>query len=443
MQLKKIIRLVKESFLLLKFLPMKINKDMLENGLRVLTAEMPGSKSATVLLLVRAGSRYETKNLNGIAHFAEHMFFKGTKKRPTAVEIASLIDSLGAEFNAFTSKEYTGFYIKAASNHLELVTEVLSDMLMNSKFDQEEINRERNVIAEELRMYLDTPMRHIGDVFEQLLFGDQPLGWDTVGTLESLANINRADFLSYNAKYYLGPNMLFVVGGDVTIEKGYLLAERYFSTLPKKSSPSFQKVKFDQTKPALKLSYKDSEQAHLCLGVRSYPLGHPDRYKVKVLNSILGSSMSSRLFIQLRERRGLAYYVRSGVEEYHDAGYLAAQAGVEPKNINEAIKVILAEFAEIASKSVDDKELSKAKEYLKGRLILELEDSREVSTMFGLQELLERKIRTVEEIIQEIDKVSKENVREAAKKLFVEDSLNLAIIGPFKKEEQFINDLKF
>lgn len=419
------------------------NESRLKNNLRVLAAPMLGVKSATVLLLVKAGSRYETKKLNGIAHFAEHMFFKGTKKRPTALEIASLIDGLGAEFNAFTSKEYTGFYIKAASTHLDLVTEVLSDMLLHSKFDQEEIDRERNVIAEELRMYLDNPMRYVGDVYEELLYGDQPLGWDTVGTLESLANINRDDFLAYNSKYYLGPNMIFTVGGDTSKDQVTKLAEKYFATLPDKPSPAFSAVNFKQDNPALKLYYKDSEQAHFCLGVRSFEQGNPDRYKLSVLNAVLGSSMSSRLFIQLRERRGLAYYVRSGVDEYHDTGAFTAQAGVEPKNINEAIKVVLAEFANMTTSLVEDKELNKAKESLKGRLILELEDSREVSTMYGLQELLEDKIRTPEELIAEIDKVTAGDVRDVAKKIFANHGLNLAIIGPFKEESKFINDLKF
>ena len=420
-----------------------IKKQTIKNSLRVLTAEMKSVKSATVLLLVKAGSRYETKNLNGIAHFAEHMFFKGTKKRPTAVEIASLIDGLGAEFNAFTSKEYTGFYIKAASSQLELVTEVLSDMLLNSKFDQQEIDRERNVIAEELRMYLDTPMRYVGDIYEELLYGDQPLGWDTVGTLESLANIQRDDFLTYNSKYYLGQNMIFVVGGDVSESRSKELAEKYFADLPNKPSPSFLPVKFEQKQPGIRLFYKDSEQAHLCLGVRAFPMGNPDRYKLAVLNAILGSSMSSRLFIQLRERRGLAYYVRSGNEEYYDAGSFASQAGVEPKNINEALKIVLSEFAKIAVEKPGEEELKKAKESLKGRLVLELEDSREVSTMAGLQELLEGKIRTPETIMAEVDKVSAEDVVEVAKKIFVNKGLNLAIIGPFKEEGQFIKDLKF
>ncbi len=418
-------------------------KSNLKNGLTVVSSGITGAKSATVLLLVKAGSRYETKELNGIAHFAEHMFFKGTKKRPTALQIVSEIDGIGAEFNAFTSKEYTGFYIKAASTNLDLVTEVLSDMLLNSKFDQEEIDRERNVIAEELRMYLDTPMRYIGDVYEGLLYGDQPLGWDTVGTLESLKNINRNDFLAYNDKYYLGPNMIFNISGDVTEVVAKELAEKYFVTLPNEKSPIFPAVKYSQDKPALRLFYKDSEQAHLCLGVRAYPLGNPDRYKIAVLNAILGSSMSSRLFIQLRERRGLAYYVRSGADEYHDAGSLSAQAGVEPKNINEAIKILLAEFDLIVKKQPDEAELTKAKEYLKGRLVLELEDSREVATMFGLQQLLENKTRTPEEVMAEIDKVSAADVTSVAKKLFVNQGLNLAIIGPFKDESKFSKDLRF
>lgn len=422
---------------------LKVAKSKLNNGLQVLSSAIPGAKSATVLLLVKAGSRYETKKLNGIAHFAEHMFFKGTKKRPTALAITSEIDGLGAEFNAFTSKEYTGFYIKSASTHLETVTEVLSDMLLNSKFEQTEIDRERNVIAEELRMYLDTPMRHVGDVYEELLYGDQPLGWDTVGTLVSLKNINREDFLAYNEKFYLGPNMIFTISGEVTEAKAKALAEKYFSALPNQKSPTFLPVKYQQDQPKLKLFYKDSEQAHLCLGVRGYPTGNPDRYKVAVLNAILGASMSSRLFIQLRERRGLAYYVRSGSEEYHDTGSVSAQAGVEPKNINEALKVLLAEFSLIANTQPEAAELTKAKEYLKGRLILELEDSREVATMFGLQELLEDKTRTPEEIITQIDKVTAQDVTSVAKKLFVNQGLNLAIIGPFKDEAKFIKDLQF
>lgn len=415
----------------------------LNNKLKILALPMKGVKSATVLLLIKAGSRYETKKLNGIAHFAEHMFFKGTGKRPTALEITSLIDGLGAEFNAFTSKEYTGFYIKAASSHLELVTEVLSDMLLHSKFDSAEINRERGVINEELRMYLDTPMRHVGDIFEELLYGDQPLGWDTVGTLESLENIKREDFLTYNSKYYLGPNMMFIIGGEVSSQKAKALAGKYFIDLPNKPSPEFKKVAFEQTKPAVKVFYKDSQQAHFCLGVRSFALGNPNRYKLAVLNTILGSSMSSRLFIQLRERRGLAYYVRSGVEEYHDTGSFVAQAGVEPTNTSEAIKVILNELAKIAVEEPTEEELTKAKESIKGRLVLELEDSREVSTIFGLQQLLENKMRTPEEIIAQIDKVQARDVSRVAKEIFLDSKLNLGIIGPFKSEEKFIKELKF
>ena len=404
---------------------------------------MSGVESVTVMILVKSGSRYETKQKNGLAHFAEHMFFKGTKKRPTAMDISSLIDGIGGEFNAFTSKEFTGFYIKAAKDHIELCLDVVSDMLLNSLFAKEEIERERNVITEEIRMYLDTPMRHVPDVYDALLFGDQPLGWDTAGTLESLKNIKRPDFFKYLEDFYTPSNMLVVISGGVDSEKVNLLVDHYMGSIKNYKAKGFDKVEVNQAKPGVKIFYKKSEQAHFCLGVRAYPTGHPNRYKLAVLNTILGASMSSRLFIQLRERRGLAYYVRSGAEEYHDAGSIAAQAGVLPKNIEDSIKVILNEFSVLAQVPVSEVELKKAKEYLKGKLILELEDSREVSNLFGLQELLEEKIRTPAEIIENVEKVTGSDIQKVAEDIFVNQGLNLAIIGPYKSEDKFEKILKF
>lgn len=422
---------------------MKPVKAILENNLRVVSTYMSGVESVTVMILVKAGSRYEEKRKNGIAHFAEHMFFKGTKKRPSALDISSLIDGVGGEFNAFTSKEFTGYYIKAAKDHIKLCLDVVSDMLSNSLFAQEEIDRERNVIAEEIRMYLDNPMRYVPDVYEILLYGDQPLGWDTTGTLASLKNIKRADFFKYLDDFYTPSNMIVVVSGGVKPENVRSLAEEFMGSIKDKKAKGFLPVKFKQSKPAVKIHHKDSEQAHFCLGVRSFPRGHKDRYKIAVLNTILGSSMSSRLFIQLRERRGLAYYVRSSVDEYYDAGSLMSQAGVMPKNIDEAIKVILGEYSQLAIEAPKEAELKKAKEYLKGRLILGLEDSREVSNMFGLQELLEEKIRTQKEIIANIEKVTAEDIKKVAKNIFKTETLNLAIIGPYKENARFENILKF
>lgn len=415
----------------------------LKNNLRIVSTHMSGVESVTVMVLVKSGSRYETKEKNGVAHFAEHMFFKGTQRRPSALEISSLIDGIGGEFNAFTSKEFTGYYIKAAKDHLELCLDVVSDMLLNSLFSQEEIDREVNVIIEELRMYLDTPMRYVPEVYDSLLYGDQPLGWDTVGTIESLKNIQREDFFQYIEDFYKPGNMVVTISGGASAEKSKDLVGKFLGELKEKKTKGFDKVKVQQKAPGVKIFYKDSEQAHLCLGVRSYPIGHPNRYKLGVLNTILGSSMSSRLFIQLRERRGLAYYVRSGTEEYHDAGSLAAQAGVEPKNIEEAVKVILAEYKKLADEIVSEVELKKAKDYLKGKFVLELEDSREVSNLFGLQELLEEKIRTPEQIIKNIEKVTAQDIQKVAKDIFVNQGLNLAIVGPFKSEEKFEKILRF
>ena len=415
----------------------------MKNKLRVVTTHMPGVESVTVMILVRSGSRYEIKRTNGIAHFAEHMFFKGTKQRPSALDISSLIDGIGGEFNAVTSKEFTGYYIKAAKDNLNLCLDVVSDMLLHSLFSQEEIDRERNVIGEEIRMYLDTPMRYVPEVYDALLYGDQPLGWNTVGTIESLANVNHKDFLKYIDDFYTPSNMLVVISGGVTPEKATILADEYMGSIKDKKAKGFDKVKISQSKPQIKLHHKDSEQAHFCLGVRAYPLGHKDRYKLVILNTILGASMSSRLFIQLRERRGLAYYVRSGVEEYHDAGSLVAQAGVMPKNIDEAIKIILGEFSNIAKESPSEVELKKAKEFLKGRLILDLEDSREVSNLFGMQEILENKIKSPKELIENVEKVSSADVQSIAKDIFKDQGLNLAIIGPYKDKTRFEKILRF
>ncbi len=310
----------------------------LPNNLKVLSSQLPGTKSVTILILVGTGSRYEDTQTNGVAHFAEHMFFKGTKKRPTALDISTLIDGIGGEFNAFTSKEYTGYFVKASAKHVDLVLDILGDMLMHSKFEQEEVDRERGVILEELRMYLDTPVRYIHDLYEQLLYGDQPLGWDIIGTIDSLKAINRPAFLRFKEAYYNPENMLVSIAGGVSHTDTEDITNKYLGKLKHNKTAKFAKAKISQNKPAVRIGTKNTEQAHVSLGVRGYQRGHKNHYVMAVLNAILGTSMSSRLFIQLRERRGLAYYVRSGYEEYHDTGGFGATAGVPPGKINEAIR---------------------------------------------------------------------------------------------------------
>ncbi len=415
----------------------------LPNNLKVLSSQLPGTKSVTVLILVGTGSRYEDKKTNGAAHFAEHMFFKGTKKRPTALDISTLIDGIGGEFNAFTSKEYTGYFVKASAKYTDLVLEILGDMLMHSKFEQEEISRERGVIFEELRMYLDTPIRYIHDLYEQLLYGDQPLGWDIIGTIDSLKEINRPVFLRFKEAYYNPENMLVSIAGGVSHTDTEDITNKYLGKLKHNKTANFAKVKISQNRPAVKIGTKSTEQAHLSLGVRGYRRGHKNHYVMAVLNAILGTSMSSRLFIQLRERRGLAYYVRSGYEEYYDTGGFGATAGVPPGKIDEAIKVVLDEFGKLATEKVGEKELKKSKEHLKGRLVLELEDSREVAMMFGLQQLLEGRVRTLGEIFENLDSVTAEQIMAAAKEVFINKNLNLAVIGPYKDEGKFANILKW
>lgn len=420
---------------------MKFNKEVLPNNLRVISVPFDNVQSMTVLILSKVGSRFETKNLNGISHFLEHMTFKGTKKYPSTVELSSRLDGIGAEFNAFTSKEYTGFYVKAASSHIPLVVDILTDMILNPLVPHQEVERERNVILEEIRMYKDMPARYVSDIYEELVFGDHPLGWDTAGTEEALGNVHREEILKYLHDFYTSNNMVVGVAGDRATE-GIDLLKSSLGTLENRKNPAYQPFDFKQAKAQIKLYFKETEQTHFSLGVRSYPLGHPKKYALEVLSNLLGGSMSSRLFITLRERNGLAYYVRTGVSEYFDAGTLAAQAGVEKKNLPLALKLVLAEFAKIKDEGVGEEELKKAKENLKGHLILGLEDSREVASIYMMHELLENKIESVDTILSKIDAVSSQEIKEVAQELLQTNGLNLAIIGPFKDESQFLSELK-
>ena len=413
------------------------HKYTLSNNLRVVLTPLSQLKSATVIVFVGAGSRYENKNNNGISHFLEHMAFKGTVKRPSALEISSIVDGIGGEFNAFTSKENTGYYIKAASSHLKLVLDVLSDMTQNSKFEVTEIEKERGVIIEEINMYEDTPQRKVSEVYESLLWGDQPLGWDISGKKEVIRKLKRSEFLDYLSKHYRPNNIVISIAGNLEEQETLELVKDYFGKMKTKKVPQFLKVKENQTKPKVNVKYKKTDQAHLCLGARTFRFDHPDRFKLGVLNAILGGGMSSRLFINVRERRGLAYYIHSSIENYQDTGTLVAQAGVDLTRIEDCVKVILEELVKLLNSKIEEDELNKAKQYIKGRITLELEDTRNVAWNFGSQELLEKRIRTPEEIFKEIDKVTATDLQKLSQDLFVNNKLNLAVIGPFKEESKF------
>jgi len=416
---------------------MDYRKKVLENGLRVISIPMKDLKSATVLVLVGTGSRFENKNNNGIAHFLEHMFFKGTTKRPNTTDISSEIDALGADFNAFTGKEYTGYYIKAASSHLKTAMDILSDMLINSKFDEEEIEREKGVIIEEINMYEDTPMRHVGDVYEALIYNGNPLAFDTAGTKEIVRSATRQMFIEYLNTFYTPDKMVLIVSGDIEKYNTEELAKEFFGAMKPGETQEFVRYTEDQKQPILEVAHKKTDQAHFCIGLRSLPIGHPDRYALTVFNTIMGGNMSSRLFIEVRERRGLCYYISSDSEAHIDTGSWVIQAGVDVTRIDEAVRVIVEELHKIKNEKVSDKELIKAKDYLKGKLALGLEDSKGVANLYGAGELLEHKIRTPEEIIIGIEKVTTEDVHKIANQLVKKEKLAFAVIGPYDDKERF------
>jgi predicted Zn-dependent peptidase len=413
-------------------------KTTLPNGLRVITSPMPAAKSVAVMVMVAAGSRYETKPTSGIAHFAEHMFFKGTEKRPTAKDISAEVDGIGGEFNAFTGKEYTGYYIKCAAEHRELALDVLADQLLSSRFDPEEIEREKGVIIEELNMYVDTPRDHVDSVYDQLLFGDQPLGWDIIGTKETIRAAERDTFLSYLDSWY-APRRL-VVGAGGAVDDGFVAeVERHFGHLADRNTGDAQPVEVVQTEARVRLATRDSDQAHLRLGVRGIETTSPDRYAMQLLTAILGGGMSSRLFTEVRERLGLAYYVYGYHQSYADAGTLFAQAGVDTERIDQAVSTIAKEFRSMADKTVPADELRRCKNYLKGRLVLQLEDPRGL-LMFGLRrEVLENRLAEPEELLDAIEAVTAEDVQRLAHEIVVDDGLNFALVGPFDDHQRFLD----
>jgi predicted Zn-dependent peptidase len=411
--------------------------ERLDNGLRILTAPMESAQSVTCAIMLAAGSRYETPDTNGIAHFAEHMFFKGTERRPTARDISKEIDAIGGEFNAFTGKEYTGYYVKCAAESRDVALDVLVDMLRYSKFDPDEIEREKGVIVEEMNMYFDTPRDFIGGVYEELLYDDQPLGWDIIGRKETVRGATRDTFASYVDCWYKPSRMVVGVGGKIG-DGLHDRVQELLGDMPEAETGEPEPVQLSPNGNAqVKVHTKASDQAHICLGVHSYPLEHPDRYVLQVLATILGGGMSSRLFTEVRERRGLAYYVYGLNHSYTDAGSLYAQGGVDINRIDDAVTTIAAELRNIADEAVPADELEKARSFAKGRFVLQLETSQGL-IMFGLRrEVLETRTPDPEEILAELDKVTAEDVARVAGDVIKRRGLNLAVIGPFDDASRF------
>lgn len=418
----------------------KIHK--LSSGLKVLVAPMPSLESVTTTVWVKTGSRNETPSVAGISHFLEHMVFKGSTKRPSAKAISEAVDAIGGEFNAATSKDWTNFYIKASKENAETAMDVLSDMVLNPLLKSEEIEREKGTIIQEIAMYEDTPMMKIGEVFEELTFAGNQLGEDTAGTPKTVKGIKRDDFVGYRKIHYFPENMLLTIAGGITESGALELAKKYFSHFPSQKSSIFKEKTFKggQREAQVKIQYKDSEQAHFILGFMGDPRGYKNRFAQSVLASVLGGGMSSRMFIEVRERRGLAYSVRTSIERYQDTGYVGTYVGTDPNKAEDAIKVVLEQYYGIAKGRlpVSKEEINKAKGFIKGQLALSLEDTGAVNSFFGEPMLFMNEALTPDEIIKKIDAVTLEDINKEAKRLFNSKSLNLAIIGPFKDKKKFV-----
>jgi len=417
----------------------------LNSGLRILTANIKGTEAITTLVMCGAGSRYEEKSESGISHFLEHMFFKGAKKYPDCKSVAEAIDSIGGEFNAFTDKEYVGYYVTTTKEKYLVSFDVLSDMLIHSKFDQSEIEKERGVILEEINMYEDLPMRRVHEVFEAQIFGDNPLGWNIAGTKELVRNMNRDDFLRYRDQQYKAENMIVAVVGSFDDEEKIIAdIEKYFQF--NESGKAKEPYKFENfsKKEKIKLYPKKTEQAHIVLG---FPATSSedlhDRYVLKLLGIILGGNMSSRMFLEVREKQGLCYYIRTSHTSYVEAGYLTTSAGVDLTRVKDAVTAITKQYKLIKEDGIKESELLKAKEYLKGKMILNLEDSSSLAQFYANQAIVHKKIYKISELKTVIDSVSVADVEVAIQEIIKEDELRFAMIGPFEDESEFTSDLKF
>ncbi len=413
----------------------------LDSGLRLVTVPMPNTRAATIFVLVGTGSKYETKDISGISHFLEHMMFKGTAKRPGTLDIAKELESIGAEYNAFTHKEFTGYYAKASAEKIDIIMDVVFDIFLNSKLDEKEIAVEKGVIVEELNMYKDNPARYVGTLFEKLLYGDQPAGWDIGGETETVVKLEKKNFVDYFNTHYIAKNTVVIIAGNINPEDVKTKTEKYFSNIRNGEPVTKLPVKEFQENPQTLIHWKETDQAHFVLGLRAFNMFDERKYALSLLTNILGGGMASRLFSEVREKRGLAYYISADMTTYTDSGYLEISAGVNKNKADEALEVVLDELRKLKNKGITADELQRSKDQVKGALALFLEHSDNIASSYGNSVLFENKVLTPEEKLDKINKVTIDEVNLIAKDI-INNNLSLALIGPFKEEEQFKKILK-
>ncbi|MBU3968792.1 insulinase family protein [Patescibacteria group bacterium] len=416
-------------------------KKVLKNGMRIVIIPMKESPTVTTLVLVEAGSKYETKEINGISHFLEHMMFKGTKKRKS-LEISRELDALGSMSNAFTWHEYTGYYAKARNKNFNKITDVISDIYLNSELPEKEIEKERGVINAEIDMYEDLPQKNVHMLLEKLMYGDQTAGWSILGTKENIKKIKREDFIKYRKKHYVAKKTAVVVAGNINPRNILKEIEERFSQINTHKGGKKKKTIEKQNRPQLLIKEKKTEQLHLAFGFRAFDDKNKKLPIVKLLATILGNGMSSRLFEKLREEMGVAYYVHSYNYSQSDIGNFRIFAGVDPKRIEEVLKMIISELKKIKNEIVSEKEIKKAKEYLIGNMNMGLESSDSVAEWYGEQEIMHLKLETPEEETNKIKKVTAENIKNIANEIFLNNKMNLAIIGPIKKNKNLLKYMK-
>lgn len=412
-------------------------KIVLKNGLRIIAIPQKNTRSVTILVLVGTGSKYEKKEINGISHFLEHIYFKGTKKRPSTTTVAETLDKVGGIYNAFTGEEYTGYFAKVASPHFDLVLDWVSDIFLNSILPKREIRKEKGVIMEEINMIYDHPMNYVQNLWLKLLYGDQPAGWDIAGNKETVSKMTRKKLIDYMTKQYVASNTIIAIAGNFKEKSANSKVKKYFQKIKTTKPIQKPKVLEKQKKPNLLLHFRQTDQTHLCLGARAFNLFHPQKYTQSLLAVILGGMMSSRLFIKVRDNLGIAYYIKTDNEANPDTGFIFTQTGLDNKNVEKGISTILKEYKEISQKPVSKRELKKAKDYLKGKMTLLLEPSEAQASFYAEQELFEKRILTPNEIFKKIDDVKQKDILRLAKEIFRPEKLNLAIIGPFKNKEKF------